>query len=59
MAKLLSSSPTIKGLEKTLNDYYYSTTYRIFPDFTITNSKGIYDKVYVVKKKSRYYLYQK
>lgn len=57
--KLLASSSTIVGLQGMLNKYYYSTTYQIFPDFTITNSKGIFEKVYVVKKGSRYYLYQK
>jgi len=56
---LLASSPTLIGLQKMLNQYFYSTTYQIFPDLTITNSKGIYDRVYVVKEKSRYKLYLK
>ena len=56
---LIASSPTIKGLENMLNKYYYSTTYQIFPDFTIVNSKGKFDKVFVTKKGSRYDLYSR
>lgn len=57
--KLIASSPTLKGLENILNKYYYSTSYTIYPDLTITNSKGIFEKVFVKKEKSRYKLYQK
>ena len=57
--KLLASSPTLVGLQKSLNQYCYSTTYQIFPDFTITNSKGKVDWCYVTKKGSRYYLFDK
>lgn len=57
--KLLASSPTLIGLQKMLNQYYYSTSYQIYPDLTITNSKGIFDKVIVKKEKSRYKLYEK
>ena len=55
----IASSPTLIGLEKLLNQYCYSTTYRIYPDFSITNSKGIVNKFGVVKIKSRYVLYHK
>jgi len=55
----IASSLTLVGLEKMLNQYFYSTTYQIFPDMTVKNSKGIYDKVIVKKEKSRYVLYQK
>lgn len=55
----IASSPTLVGLEKMLNQYFYSKTYQIFPDLTVTNSKGIFDKVIVKKEKSRYVLYQK
>jgi hypothetical protein len=57
--KKIASSPTLIGLTKMLNKYFYSTTYQIFPDLTVTNSKGIFDKVVVKKEKSRYVLYQK
>jgi hypothetical protein len=57
--KKIASSPTLVDLEKMLNQYFYSNTYQIFPDLTVTNSKGIYDKVIVKKEKSRYVLYQK
>lgn len=57
--KKLASSPTLKDLEKLLNQFYYSKTYQIFPDLTVVNSKGIFDKVVVKKEKSRYVLYLK
>ena len=57
--KKLASSPTLKDLEKLLNEFYYSKTYQIFPDLTVVNSKGIFDKVVVKKEKSRYVLYLK
>jgi len=41
-----------------LNKYFYSTSYQIFPDMTITNFRGIVTSVYAKKKKGRYYLYQ-
>jgi hypothetical protein len=55
----IASSATLKGLEKILNQYFYSTSYQIFPDLTITNSRGVYDKVLVKKEKSKYVLYHK
>jgi len=55
----IASSSSIVGLEKLLNQYLYSTSYQIFPDLTITNSKGIVDKFIVLKEKSKYVLYQK
>ena len=57
--KLLASSNTLQGIEKLLNKYYYSTSYKITEDLIITNSKGIFDKVFIKKDKNRYKLYQK
>ncbi len=56
-AQKIASSPTLLGLEKLLNEYCYSKTYQIFPDLTVTNSKGIYEGFIVKKEKSRYVLY--
>jgi len=53
----IASSSTLIGLQKMLNQYFYSKTYQIFSDLTVTNSKGIYDKVIVKKEKSKYVLY--
>jgi hypothetical protein len=53
----IASSATLIGLQKMLNEYFYSKTYQIFPDLTVTNSKGIYNKVIVKKEKSKYVLY--
>lgn len=55
----IASSPTLTGLEKLLNQYFFSTTYKIQPDLTVTNSKGIFDKVIVKQEKNRYVLYPK
>lgn len=57
--KLIATSSTLKGLTKLLNEYFYSSTYKIYPDLTVVNSKGIYNKVAVKKEKSKYRLYQK
>jgi len=57
--KLLASSNNLPGIEKILNEYYYSTSYKISEDLIITNSKGIFDKVFIKKEKNRYKLYQK
>ena len=57
--KLRATSPTLKGLEDILNKYFYSTSYRVFPDLTITNSKGVYERFYIIKKGSRYQLFEK
>jgi hypothetical protein len=57
--KKIASSPTLVGLTKLLNQYCYSTTYQIFPDLTVTNSKGVTDSFVVKKEKSKYVLYQK
>ena len=57
--KKLASSPTIVGLEKLLNQYFYSTSYKIYPDLTVCNSKGVYNGVEVKKEKSKYVLYEK
>jgi hypothetical protein len=54
---LLASSATIKGLESMLNTYYYSTSYKIHDDLTVSNSKGVFDKVEVKHEKGRYKLY--
>jgi len=57
--KKIASSGSLKGLEKLLNEYYYSSTYKISENFIITNSKGVYDKVFVKKEKNKFVLYHK
>ena len=56
--KLLASSPTIEGIEKMINKYFYSTSYKVHKDLSISNSKGLFTKVFVIFKKGRYYLYE-
>jgi len=54
---LLASSGSIKNLEKLLNQYFFSTSYKIDENLNISNKNGPYDKIIVVKKNNRYYLY--
>ncbi len=55
----LASSPTIEGAEKLLNQYFYSTSYKISEDLKVSNNKGIYEKVIIKKLKGRYVIYEK
>lgn len=57
--KLRASSTTLKGIEKILNQYFYSTSYQVFPDGLITNSRGQVDGFFIKKEGSRYKLYEK
>ena len=59
MKKIIASASTLEKLEKLLNEYYYSTTYKIHTDLTITNSKGIFDSVFIKQIKNRYAIYSK
>ena len=59
MKKIIASATTLENLEKLLNKYYYSTTYKIHPDLTITNSKGVFDSVFIKQIKNRYAIYGK
>lgn len=58
MQKICSSN-TIEGLERLINEYFCSSSYRVLPDLTITNSKGVYDKMCIIKKKDRFIAYFK
>jgi len=51
MDKKIASSGSLQGLENLLNKYYYSSTYKISENFVITNSKGVWDKIFVKKRK--------
>ena len=53
----IGSSPTIEGAEKLLNEYYYSTSYKVSPELVISNKNGIFDKVIIKKVKSRYVIF--
>lgn len=52
-------SATIKGLQAIINKCFYSESYQVFPDLTIVNSKGIFDKGFVKKEKGGYTFYMK
>lgn len=51
----VGSSPTLEGAEKLINEFYYSTTYRI-TDGIVYNSKGVCDNIQIKKKKNRFYI---
>jgi len=59
MDKKIASSGSLQGLENLLNKYYYSSTYKISENFVITNSKGVWDKIFVKKEKNKFVLYHK
>lgn len=49
----IASAPTIESLTKLINEYYYSTTYRI-EEGKVYNSKGLFEKGVVTKKGKRF-----
>jgi hypothetical protein len=55
---LLISSPTLKGLEKAIQNYYYSPSIFLEQEtenkWSVNNSKGIINSVVVIKKGKRY-----
>jgi predicted ABC-type ATPase len=57
-AKLRATSPTIDGLTKLINKYFYSTSFKIHPDLTITNSRGVVQNFFVKNERGRYRLYE-
>ena len=50
----IASSPTLEGLQKMLNEFFYSTTYKVNDDLSVENSKGINNDIVVKKKAGRY-----
>jgi hypothetical protein len=55
-AQLIASASTMQGIQEMLNKFFYSTTFKVADDLTITNSKGTVNSVYIEVKKGRYYL---
>ena len=55
MKTKLATSTTLAGIEKLINQFYYSTTYKVDPvTLEISNSKGINNSVKVEFKKGEY-----
>ena len=50
--KLLVSASTTEGVEKLLNNYYYSTSYKIEGE-NVVNWKGICPHLAVIKTKNK------
>lgn len=56
--KLIVSSSTVEGAQKLLNEYFYSTTYRIDPEtLKVSNSMGDAPRFTVTVKKKRVKIY--
>ena len=53
----IGSSPTLKGVEKLINGFFFSTSYKVSKDFVITNSKGVYENGVVKKEGKRFVFY--
>lgn len=51
----LATSPTLEGIEKLINQYFYSTTCKVNPQtLEITNSKGQLNNFTIEKKKGKF-----
>ncbi len=59
MAKIFCASGSIEGLQKLINEYFYSTNYVVNPDLSVTNEKMTIRKdfIKVIKRKNRYLAY--
>jgi len=56
----IAQSGTLEKLEKYLNDYCFSTTYKISENFEITNCKGVNTSFIAQKnKKGAFVLFKK
>ena len=55
MITKLGSSTTIQGVEKLLNEYYYSKSYQVVKD-KVYNKDGVCPHIQVNKRKGRYYI---
>lgn len=50
-----ATSTTLSGIEKCINQFYFSTTYKVDPEtLEVSSSKGINNSVKVEFKKGRY-----
>lgn len=53
--KPIASSRSVEGLQKLLNEYFYSTTYRIDPDtLKVSNAVGPCPNIIVTEYKNRF-----
>jgi hypothetical protein len=53
--KPIASSPSVEGLQKLLNEYFFSTSYVIDPDtLKVSNSVGECPHITVIQKNKRF-----
>lgn len=49
----IASSGTIEGLQKLINEFYFSNTYYI-KDMKVYNKNGVVDKIEIISEKGRF-----
>lgn len=49
----IASAGSVEALEKLINEYHYSTTFRI-EDNKVYNSKGLFEKGLITTKKNKF-----
>lgn len=54
----LAQSATKEGIEKLINQYFYSTSYQVKEDLTIIGKKGILENFKVEFKKNKYIFFE-
>ena len=56
--KKLASSGTKEGIEKMINQYFYSTSYKLDEDLNIFGKKGILQDFKVEFKRNKYVFWE-
>lgn len=53
--KLIGTAADLEGVERILNKYFYSTSYKVDPEtLAVSNSAGPFEKIQVKLKRGRY-----
>ena len=55
----LAQSGTKEGIEKMINQYFYSTSYKVDEDLNIVGKKGILENFKVEFKRNKYIFWEK
>ena len=54
--RALCGSPTITGIQKLINEYFFSTSYKVdWETLEVSNSTGVCEHLKVEERKGRYY----
>ena len=56
----ICTAPTIERIERLINQFFYSTSYKVNPDtLELTSSKGVNQNYLVKNEKNKFIMYQK